>query len=258
MSRDEHTAATGTTPVDATQVPRIARPESVTLAETENARMLVALTALDHDDWARPTDCTAWDVRAMAGHVLGMTETFTGLRRMATTMRAGARRAGNGPFIDGLTAVQVDERAHLVTTELLRRMETAGPPQARWRGRRRLLRAVPSTEVINGQKETWRTGYLLDVILTRDTWMHRVDLARSTGHALDLTPEHDGRIIADVVAEWARRHRRPFVLHLTGTAGGSFVAGRDGEELTLDAVEFCRILSGRAPGDGLLATEVPF
>jgi hypothetical protein len=29
-------------------------------------------------------------------------------------------------------------------------------------------------------------------------------------------------------------------------------------ELALDAVEFCRILGGRAPGTGLLATIVPF
>ena len=70
--------------------------------------MVAALRALDAEDWTRPTDCPRWDVRAMAGHVLGMTETFTGLRKFATTMRAGGKRAGDGPFIDGLTAVQVD------------------------------------------------------------------------------------------------------------------------------------------------------
>ncbi len=63
-------------------------------------------------------------------------------------------------------------------------------------------------------------GYLLDVILTRDPWMHRVDIARATGRDLVLTPEHDGRIVADVVAEWARRHGQPFTLTLTGPAGG--------------------------------------
>jgi len=36
-----------------------------------------------------------------------------------------------------------------------------------------------------------------------------------------LTPDHDARIVADVVAEWAGRHGRPFTLHLTGPAGGS-------------------------------------
>ena len=80
----------------------------------------------------------------------------------------------------------------------------------------------------------------------------------ATGRDVDLTPQHDGRIVADVVAEWARRHGQPFTLTLTGPAGGTFQAGQDGPELTLDAVEFCRILSGRASGDGLLSTAVPF
>ena len=101
-------------------------------------------------------------------------------------------------------------------------------------------------------------GYLTDRIYTRDAWMHRVDIARATGRELVLTPEHDGRIVADVVAEWARVHGQPYRLTLTGPAGGTWSAGADGEEITLDAIEFCRILSGRAPGEGLLAHEVPF
>ena len=31
------------------------------------------------DDWAKPTDCPLWDVRAMAGHSVGMMATFTGV-----------------------------------------------------------------------------------------------------------------------------------------------------------------------------------
>ena len=88
--------------------------------------------------------------------------------------------------------------------------------------------------------------------------MHRVDIARATGREIVLTPEHDGRIIADVVAEWARRHGQPFTLTLTGPAGGAFVAGDGGDPITIDAVEFCRILAGRADGAGLLTQEVPF
>ena len=88
--------------------------------------------------------------------------------------------------------------------------------------------------------------------------MHRVDIARATGHTLELTPGHDGRLIADVVAEWARRHGRPFTLTLEGPAGGVFTSGVGGEAIAFDAVEFCRILSGRGAGTGLLTQEVPF
>jgi hypothetical protein len=35
-----------------------------------------------------------------------------------------------------------------------------------------------------------------------------------------LTAEHDGRIVTDVVGDWARRHARPFDLTLTGRPGG--------------------------------------
>jgi hypothetical protein len=106
--------------------------------------------------------------------------------------------------------------------------------------------------------ERWRLGYLMDVIYNRDCWTHRVDISRAIGRDPVLTQEHDGRIVADVVSEWARRHGRPFTLTLAGPAGGSYVAGDGGEQMELDAVEFCRILSGRAQGTGLLTTEVPF
>ena len=107
-------------------------------------------------------------------------------------------------------------------------------------------------------KDGWRLGYLMDVIYNRDAWMHRVDISRALGRDLVLTPEHDGRLVADVVAECARRHREPFTLILAGPAGGTFVAGDGGEHIELDAVELCRIFSGRAQGTGLLSTEMPF
>ena len=73
-----------------------------------------------------------------------------------------------------------------------------------------------------------------------------------------LSADHDGRLVADVVADWARRHRQPFTLTLGGPAGDRFSAGDGGPDLDLDAIEFCRIVSGRAAGAGLLAISVPF
>ena len=240
------------------EVPTIARPESIRLAETETARMVALLRSLDDEGWAAPTDCPLWDVRAMAGHVLGMVETFSSLRRFARDMRAGGKAAGDGPFIDGLTAVQVQDHAGLSRQALIDRLEVRGPVQAAWRGSRRLMRHIPTKEDGPDGPETWKAGYLFDIILTRDTWMHRVDIIRATGAPMELTADHDGRIVADVVAEWARRHGQPFTLRLTGPAGGAWASGSGGEYIEIDAVEFCRILADRAEGPGLLTQRVPF
>jgi hypothetical protein len=91
--------------------------------------------------------------------------------------------------------------------------------------------------------------------------MHRIDAVRATGRTAELTAGHDGRIVSDIVAEWARRHGRPFVAELTGPAGGTYASGpgrASAERIGLDAVEFCRTLAGRAPATGLLTTIVPF
>ena len=95
------------------------------------------------------------------------------------------------------------------------------------------------------------------MVFTRDLWMHRVDICRRPD-ADGADVEHDGRVVADVVADWARRHREPFPCGWTVRRGGSFSAGQDGPEIRLDAVEFCRVLSGRGAADGLLTTFVPF
>jgi uncharacterized protein (TIGR03083 family) len=239
----------------------ITRAEVEGLARTEYARLADQLRSLTADDWSKQTDCPLWDVRATAGHSAGMLSTFTGYRRLMREMSAAtkaAKRSG-GPMIDALTAKQVADQADLSTSELIAAVDEVGPRAARWRATRpALFRWMPMKQEIDGEQETWRMGFLLDVILTRDPWMHRVDIARAAGLELELTPEHDGRIIADVVGEWARRHGAPFTLTLTGPAGGEYVAGDAGECITIDAVEFCRTLSGRATGTGLLSHQVPF
>jgi hypothetical protein len=47
-------------------------------------------------------------------------------------------------------------------------------------------------------------------------------------------------------------------LHLSGPAGGHWTTGTDGPTITMDAIEFCRAISGRAAAEGLLTTQVPF
>ena len=241
------------------QVPALGRAEAAALAATENARFVRLVGLLSNGDWAAPTDCPAWDVRALASHVLGAMEANISIRVFIHQLRAGKKAAGDRPDIDGMTEVQVRERNNLTPAELVEQLTTAAPRAARARQRVPApMRRLPLKVEVEKVMETWRLGYLLDIVFTRDTWMHRIDIARATGQPLELTAAHDGRIVADVVAEWARRHGLSFSLNLTGPAGGTFTGGDGGEDITLDAVEFCRILSGRGSGVGLLAQAVPF
>jgi hypothetical protein len=75
--------------------------------------------------------------------------------------------------------------------------------------------------------------------------MHRIDIVRATGAHHELTADHDGVIVADVVTEWARRHGQPAHLQLTDPAGGEWTFGTAGPTLELDATDFCTTASGR-------------
>ena len=237
------------------------RDTAARLAETEYARCVEAFATLTPEDWAKPTACVGWDVRALVAHVVGMTEMWGSTREQLSQMRR-AGKAG-GLFIDALTALQVADRADATPEELIARMQAASGRAARRRRRftrligGRLIRPIQDLGAVPGQ-EWWAFDYATATILTRDPWLHRSDLAEATGRPMHVTAEHDGVLVADVVAEWAQRHGRPYQLRLTGPAGGEWRNGDGGEHIELDAIEFCRRISGRGFGPGLLSTFVPF
>jgi len=231
------------------------------LAATEYARFLDVLRSLSPQEWTQSTCNTDWDVRDLAGHVTGMAHLAASVREQMSQMRAAKKRGG--VFIDALTTEQVVRTAALSPAALTDRFATLAPKAVA--GRRRtpgLLRnrTMPDEQPINppAEMERWTFGYLTDVILTRDTWMHRSDIADAIGRPMALTADHDGVLIANVAADWAGRHGQPCSLTLTGPAGGSWTWGSSGPSYELDAVQFARILSGRGSGEGLLATRVPF
>ena len=71
------------------------------------------------------------------------------------------------------------------------------------------------------------------------------------------TADHDGRLVADIVAEWASIHGQPFELVLDGPAGGKYSQGVGGERVEIDAIELIRVLAGRRPGTGVLSHPLP-
>jgi uncharacterized protein (TIGR03083 family) len=250
-------------------VPRrsvLPRDQAMQLAGSEYERFVAAISELSADDWGRRTVCAEWNVQQMVAHVVGMAFMATSpLEQRRQHKAALARRTDAAPYIDWLTAYQVDRFAGEPPGELVRLAEEVAPRAAR--GRKRVpgfirRRPMPVEQLVGGVAEPWTIGFLVDTILTRDTWMHRSDIAHATDRPMQVTAEHDGVIVADVVHEWAGRHGAAYRLTLTGAAGGTWssVGSRDTEpeQLTLDAVDFCRAVSGRSHASGLLATQVPF
>lgn len=246
------------TSVQDTSAP-LGHEEAMRLAAQEYARLADLLSSLDPLDWARPTCCPPWTVRDMTGHLLGAMRMSASVREQVRQVMAARRHEGS--MADGLSAFQVEQTSGLSDREVLAELHELAPRAVR--GRRRIpavaRRAVRVSSVlpVSGRAERWSLGYLVGTILTRDAWMHRLDICQAVGREPALTADHDGRLVADIVGEWCRRHGRPVDLTLTGPAGGHFRSGGDAAPLSYDAVEFCRLLSGRE-GSPVLDTEVPF
>ncbi len=225
------------------------------MAETETQRLLDLVDNLANSDMSRPTDCAEWDVRALLGHVLGGMKADAGTReylRQFWLATRSSRHSGRA-MVDEMNARQVAEHASMSAPQITAALHHWAPRALRSRRRTpaplRAMRVRPGAPF----KGKIALGYILGVLRNRDLWLHRLDLVRATDRPHVQTPEHDGRLVADMVADWARDHHRPVTLHLTGPAGGTFTQGNGGEFHSLEAVEFCRMLSGRASGDGLLA-----
>ncbi len=237
--------------------PVLDRATAMRLAATEYVRFHAMLAQLTPDEWRQPTSCPGWDVRAMACHTLGMAAMMSSPWETRRQMKEATKRGG--VFVDALTALQVEERAELSPVQILEQFERTGRRAAK--GRRRtpaLIRRRRMPPAQTDGVEPWTLGYLVDVILTRDPWMHRMDICAVTDREPELTADHDGVLVADVVREWAARHGEPCTLTLTGPAGGSWTFGSGGPASEYGAVEFCRLVGGRGEPVGLLKTAVPF
>ncbi len=186
------------------------------LAEVEADKVAAMLRSLEPGDWTKPTDCPRWDVRALAAHMVGSAAGQASPREFFRQVRAGrpvVKKIGAQYWWDGMNEIQVRERSDRSTEQLIADWDphlatcVESPPQF---GRAPIAK-LPLLKLpapIGRQPLV----YLFDVGFTRDAWMHRIDLAEATGKPFNADAGHDGRIVADMVAEWAATHGLPFDL----------------------------------------------
>ncbi len=200
--------------------------EAYNLLQTELERFLVLVETLDDDDWDKPTACAAWSVRDIVAHQAGGYASGTGYKEM---LRQTMRIPGRGQLIeDAINAFQLQERADKTPAALIEELRQVGPVAAKkWAYQFRFGKLFSIPHPVAGKLSL---HYLMHVTHSRDTWMHRLDICRATGHAFEQTREHDGRIAELVMLDVANLPAKKFhwptlVFELTGTAGGSWKIG---------------------------------
>ena len=242
-----------------TGVTGISRKEAMVLAAAEFEKFAALAASLSPQEWATETDCVGWDVRKMVLHVLGSADAQASPLVFLHQLRRGLplnKEIGAHHWVDGLNELQIRERADLTDAEVVAQLQAVGAKAVKGRfGTPLPMRYIP---VPFGEPIGWKpVNYLLEVGFTRDVWAHRIDIHAVIGRPMELTPAHDGRLVADIVGEWAEVHGEPFELHLTGPAGGTFRQGVGGEQVEMDALDFIRTLSGRLPAIGVMRHRLP-
>src|SRR5260370_15622952 len=201
---------------------RIRRPEARVLAEEESRRFADLTASLSADEWTRPTECTAWDVRTLALHVLGSGDAQASVPQFLHQLRRAVpinKEIDSHHWVDGMNELQIRERDHLSNDEVVVQLRAVGPKAVN--GRWRTPPPARYLPVPFGPPIGWTSlKYLLDVGFTRDVWAHRIDIHSAIDRPMHLTADHDGRLVADIVGEWASIHGQPFELVLDGPGRG--------------------------------------
>jgi len=232
-------------------IPKLTHTEAGHLAQTEYERVLALLETLAGDDWTQPTYCTEWNVRQMVGHLAGsVTESISFAEFRRQTMQ--------NPYLkdfdkmeDAINKLQVEERADKTPAELVAEFRHNGPVALN--NRQKLPWLVRKIHLPMGSLGFTSVEYLVDTIYSRDQWMHRYDICAATGKEMVVTPAHDGRIVALVVRDAARKLKselaqRTIALRLVGAIEATYLLGNKTIPdctVAMDLFDFNLLASGR-------------
>ncbi len=250
----------------------LTKAEATTLASAVYDSLISELEDLTEEEWQAPTACAPWTVGDMVRHLVGAGRCYSSFPRMMRVVAWAQRhrREFDGNDLDAMNHRQVEQHRHLSPAQLLDTLRREkGHYVSKRMSRPRFTNNLPLKTSATGSTPPGtpadlRFGELMRVVLSRDVLVHRLDINLAVGRSEVYRGPHDARLIEDVVLEWFDRHGHPVTLDLGGPAGGVFVQGEGGPELSMTSERFIAILSGRArtptdsPGAGLFDTRLWF
>jgi uncharacterized protein (TIGR03083 family) len=269
-------------------IPPLNHEEAGTLARVELERFITLLETLSADDWLKPTYCTLWNVYQMVSHQAGAYAGAASWAEFKHQWGPPPRPRQGQLTIDAVNDLQVAERAQVTPAELIAELRRVGPKAianrqaipALIRGLRfdwksflyawqplDMVRALrwpygPTFVSFNHSEQAMqgrmRLDYITDLIYTRDTWIHRIDICLATGREMVLTDDHDGRLMALVMRDLAEQLKdvlagKAIIFDIPGPGGGCWKIGpasTPAATICMDLLYFNVLASGRiTPGE---------
>jgi uncharacterized protein (TIGR03083 family) len=236
---------------NALDIPKVTHTEAGQLAQKEYERVLVLLETLAGDDWQQQTYCTEWNVRDMVAHLAGGVSGSTSFAEFKRQNISNPYLKQYKNPVDGTNRMQIEDRAGKTTAELITEFRQNG--QIGINNRKKLPWLIRKIHLPMGPLGFSSLEYLMDVIYPRDEWMHRYDICAATGKKMVVTPEHDGRMVAIVLYDLARKLNktlgsRTILLQLTGPLAADYQFGRGSTPdctIAIDCFDFNLRASGR-------------
>lgn len=232
-------------------IPRPHRTEVARVGTAEMAAFDALLGELAPDEWRRPT-ASGWTVHEMVAHVVGQQAESARPWTIGGKIRAARRRFPEMSSLDAHNALQIEEFGPLAAAELHRRLVPLGPKAVRSR------RRTPSFVRRQGTQRYFpeeslvepNLGYVIDVLSNRDTWMHRVEIARATGRPF-VPGEHDADVVAQVVRDLAAGWAAPSITLNLGAARWILGDGDPVADVRAEMLDYLWLLSGRGGSPSL-------
>ncbi|GAA1605996.1 hypothetical protein GCM10009804_72640 [Kribbella hippodromi] len=238
------------TAVLAERIGRADRAQCRMHRDSELAAWHTLLASIEGDEWTRRTVCDEWDVADIAGHLIGQAEDVNRMLSFPRRYRKAKRVYPEVVRIDAHMMVQADEHRGTPPAELRVLFDQVWAKATRKISKNPELFRRVSLSMEGFDDVRLSLGYIQDILLARDLWMHRDDVCQALQRPFDAGPyavDLVAQVMYDVIDGPYWGDRPAVELELTGPGGAIYQLGRDEPvgRASVDAVAYMRTLSGR-------------